>query len=141
MDVTIPVAIGIAAFGVLVGLLSALFGIGGGIAMVPFMVLLLDRSPHLAEGTSLLVIVPTAIAGVIAHHKRGFVSFRHAGWLAVGGVFGAFIGARLALSIDDEALKTLFGVFLAVMGVRTILQGRELRRALGDRPPGLDTLG
>ena len=141
MDLTIPVAIGIASFGVLVGLLSALFGIGGGVAMVPFMMLLLDRSPHLAEGTSLLVIIPTAIAGVIAHQKRGFVSFRHAGWLAVGGVFGAFAGARLALSIEEGVLKTLFAAFLAVMGVRTIIQGRKLQRALGDRSSGLDTLG
>ena len=129
MDLTIPVAIGIAVFGVLVGLLSALFGIGGGTAMVPFMVLLLERSQHLAEGTSLLVIIPTAIAGVIAHHKRGYVSFRHAGWLAIGGVFGAFLGARVALSIDQDLLKALFAAFLAVIGVRTILQGRKLQRA------------
>jgi hypothetical protein len=125
MDLTLLAAFGVVGFGVVVGLLSALFGIGGGVAMVPFMVLLLERSPHLAEGTSLLVIIPTAIVGVIAHHKRGFVSFRHAGWLSVGGVFGAFAGARLALGIDDDILKTLFAAFLAVMGVRTILQGRK----------------
>lgn len=128
MDLSLLAALGIAAFGVLVGLLSALFGIGGGTAMVPFMVLLLDRSPHLAEGTSLLVIIPTAIVGVIAHHKRGFVSYRHAGWLAVGGVFGAFAGANLALSIDEDLLKTLFAVFLAVMGVRTIFEGLRLTK-------------
>ncbi len=129
MDLSILAAIGVAGFGVLVGLLSALFGIGGGVAMVPFMVLLLERSPHLAEGTSLLVIIPTAIAGVIAHHKRGFVSFRHAGWLALGGVFGAFAGAKLALSIDQELLKNLFALFLVVMGLRTIYEGRKLTNA------------
>ena len=134
MDLTIPMAIGIAVFGMLVGLLSALFGIGGGVAMVPFIVLLLEQSPHLAEGTSLLVIIPTAIAGVIAHHKRGFVHFRYAGWLALGGVFGAFAGARLALAIDENLLKMLFAVFLAIVGVRTILQGRKLDR--GDQAIG-----
>lgn len=129
MDLSLLAALGVAAFGVVVGLLSALFGIGGGTAMVPFMVLLLDRSSHLAEGTSLLVIIPTAIAGVIAHHKRGFVSYRHAGWLAMGGVFGAFAGAKFALSIDEDLLRTLFAVFLAIMGVRTIYAGRKLRSA------------
>ena len=129
VDITLPIAVGTVVFGVSIGLLSALFGIGGGVAMVPFMVLLLDRSPHLAEGTSLLVIIPTAVAGVIAHRKRGFVSFRHAGWLAVGGVFGAFAGARSALSIDEELLKLLFALFLAVMGVRTIQQGWKVKRA------------
>ena len=125
MDVTIPIGIGIAAFGVTVGVLSALFGIGGGIAMVPFMVLLLDKGQHLAEGTSLLVIIPTAVAGVIAHHKRGYVSFRHAGWLAAGGVFGAYFGARIALELDDELLKIAFALFLVVMGARLIRDGRR----------------
>ncbi len=115
--------LGTALFGVAVGLLSALFGIGGGIAMVPFMALLLERSQHLAEGTSLLVIIPTAIAGVIAHHKRGYVSFRLAGILASGGAMGAFLGARLALTLDASVLETCFAVFLVVMGVRIILEG------------------
>lgn len=135
MDLTLPIIIGTAAFGVGVGLLSALFGIGGGIAMVPFMVLVLERSQHLAEGTSLLVIIPTAIAGVIAHHKRGYVSFNVAGTLAVGGVVGAFLGARLALTLDASALETYFAIFLVLMGVRIILEGvkmiREKDQAIG----------
>lgn len=128
MDLSLPVILGAAAFGVAVGLLSALFGIGGGIVMVPFIVLLLERSPHLAEGTSLLVIVPTAIAGVIAHHKRGYVSFRLAATLAVGGVFGAFFGARLALSIDENVLVKVFAIFLIVMGLRIIWEGRRMMK-------------
>ena len=125
MDLTLPVLLGAAAFGVIVGVLSALFGIGGGIAMVPFLVLLLEQDQHLAEGTSLLVIVPTAIAGVIAHHKRGYVSFGHAGWLAAGGVFGAFAGARIALSMDAGTLELAFAIFLILMGARLIRDGLQ----------------
>lgn len=128
MDLSLPVILGAAAFGVAVGLLSALFGIGGGIVMVPFMVLLLERSQHLAEGTSLLVIVPTAIAGVIAHRKRGYVSFRLAATLGVGGVVGAFFGARLALSIDENVLVKVFAIFLIVMGLRIIWEGRRMMK-------------
>lgn len=113
---------GVVAFGVLVGALSALFGIGGGVVMVPFMVLLLERSQHLAEGTSLLVIVPTAIAGVIAHAGRGFVDFRSAAWLAAGGVLGAFAGARFALASSTETLEAIFAGFLALMGARLLAQ-------------------
>jgi uncharacterized protein len=138
MDLTLPVILGTAAFGVLVGVLSAMFGIGGGIAMVPFMVLLLERTQHLAEGTSLLVIIPTAIAGVIAHHKRGYVSFRLAGLLAAGGVFGAYLGARLALEIDQATLSRVFAVFLAIMGVRIIREGMKMS---GDRGSGDDAVG
>lgn len=129
MDVTLAVAVGIAAFGVVVGVLSALFGIGGGIVMVPFMVLLLDGSQHLAEGTSLVVIVPTAIAGVIAHSKRGFVDFRAAAWLAVGGVVGAFIGALVALASAGSTLQIYFAVFLVLMGARLIRDGSKEQRA------------
>jgi uncharacterized membrane protein YfcA len=138
MDLTLPVVLGVAAFGVLVGVLSALFGIGGGIAMVPFMVLLLERSQHLAEGTSLLVIIPTAIAGVIAHNKRGYVSFKLAGLLAAGGVFGAFLGARLALEIDQDTLSKVFAIFLIVMGLRIIREGTRMSR---DGGTGADSVG
>ena len=126
MDLSLPVVLGAALFGVIVGLLSALFGIGGGIVMVPFMVLLLERSQHLAEGTSLLVIIPTAIAGVIAHNKRGYVSFRLAGILGIGGVGGAFLGARVALSLEDSALETSFAIFLIFMGLRVIADGARM---------------
>lgn len=129
MDLTFPVVLGTALFGVAVGLLSALFGIGGGTVMIPFMVLFLERSQHLAEGTSLLVIIPTAIAGVIAHHKRGYVSFRLAATLALGGVIGAFLGARLALTLEADALETYFALFLAVMGVRIIVEGVKMMKS------------
>lgn len=114
------------ALGIGVGLMSAMFGVGGGVIMVPFIVLVLGETQHLAEGTSLAVIVPTAIAGVIAHHKRGYVSFSSAGLLAATGVIGAFIGARLALSLDPGTLKAYFGVFVLVVGVRLLLEGRRL---------------
>ena len=120
--------LGAAVFGVTVGVLSALFGIGGGVVMVPFMVLVLERSQHLAEGTSLLVIIPTAIAGVIAHNKRGYVSFRLAGILGIGGVFGAFLGARLALALDGDSLSMYFAIFLAIMGIRIIVEGVKMMR-------------
>jgi uncharacterized membrane protein YfcA len=121
--VSLPVAIGVVVAGVATGILSALFGVGGGILMVPFITLALDESQHLAEGTSLLVIVPTAIAGVVAHNRRGFVSFRHAVLIALGGVGGAALGAWLALRLDADVLQKVFGAFVFVMGARLIVSG------------------
>ena len=118
--------------GVVVGVLSALFGVGGGLIMVPFIVLLLDRSQHLAEGTSLVVIVPTAIAGVIAHWRNGFVSPREALLLALGGVVGGYLGASIALGTSGGTLRLLFGVFLAAMGLRNVWQGARSRRVAVD---------
>ena len=123
MDLSLPIALGIVGFGVLTGLLSALFGVGGGLVMVPFMVLALGESQHLAEGTSLLVIVPTAIAGVAVHRRKGYVSFKHALVLALGGVGGSFLGATLALTLEDIFLQKIFGVFLVIMGLRAVIEG------------------
>lgn len=131
MDLNLPVALGVVAFGVLTGMLSALFGVGGGLVMVPFMVLALGEGQHLAEGTSLLVIVPTAIAGVIAHSGRGYVSFKHAIVLALGGVGGSYLGATIALELDAGLLQTIFGAFLVLMGVRTVVTGRRIARKDG----------
>lgn len=130
MELTIWVAVGVALFGIFVGLLSALFGIGGGLVMVPFIVLLLDRSQHLAEGTSLLVIVPTAVAGVVAHSKRGYVDFRAGALLGLGGVVGAFFGARVALASANDTLRIVFAGFLVVMGARLIVDGLRPGKAL-----------
>jgi uncharacterized protein len=134
VELSLPLGALIVGAGVAVGLLSALFGVGGGLVMVPFMVLALGRSQHSAEGTSLLVIVPTAIAGVIAHAGKGFVSFKHAAFIALGGIGSAFLGAALALQLAPDVLQKTFGAFIVVMGARMAWQGR---RSTGgdDEPP------
>ncbi|CAN5621887.1 sulfite exporter TauE/SafE family protein [soil metagenome] len=119
----------VVAAGVATGVLSALFGVGGGIVMVPFIVIVLSRSQHVAEGTSLLVIVPTAVVGVLSHVRNGYVSFRHAGLVAAGGTAGALAGAEIALRIDADALTKVFALYLLVMGLRTAHQGAVAMRA------------
>jgi uncharacterized protein len=118
--------------GVAVGGFSALFGVGGGLLMVPFMVLALDLTQHVAEGTSLLVIVPTAAAGVLAHRRRGYVSYRLGAMLAAGGIGGAYLGAVVAHRIDPADLQRIFGAFVLLMGARLILQGLRARPSLDD---------
>ena len=113
----------IVAFGIAVGVFSALFGIGGGGLMVPFMVLALDYTQHTAEGTSLLAIVPIALVGVISHQRNGFVDFRVAAWLGLGGAIGALGGALLGLELEADLLQMMFAVFVALVGVRLIRDG------------------
>ena len=121
----------VVAAGVVVGVLSALFGVGGGLLMVPFIVLVLGKGQHLAEGTSLLVIVPTAVAGSIAHWRNRFVVPREAAVLALGGIVGVYLGASLALETPSETLQLVFGIYLGAMGVRSIWQGARRRREDG----------
>lgn len=119
------------ATGIAVGAFSALLGVGGSTMMVPFLTLALGYGQHASEGTALLAVVPTAVAGVIAHHRRGYVDFRGAALLAAGGVAAAVAGARLALEIDGEDLKLGFGIFLVAVGLRMVVHG--LRRGGGPR--------
>lgn len=127
----------VALAGLGVGVLSALFGVGGGILMVPFMVLALDASQHVAEGTSLLVIIPTAIVGVLVHRRRGYVAFPHAALLALGGLGGAYLGASLALELSEDILQATFGVLVAITGARFVLKGiGTMRRERSERGRG-----
>jgi uncharacterized membrane protein YfcA len=126
------VAILLVLSGVAVGAFSALFGVGGGLLMVPLITVFLDRSQHLAEGTSLLAIIPISIAGVLAHRGRGYVSLRAAVWLGVGGAGASAVGALLALSVPSHTLRVLFALLIAAVAMYLIYQG--IRGARGALP-------
>ena len=88
--------------------------------MVPAMTVLMGMSQHLAQGTSLLVIIPTAISGSITHFRMGNIRVETAAWLSGGGVVGAVAGAFLALASPDAILRLLFGCYLAFTGARML---------------------
>jgi uncharacterized protein len=119
---TIALVLLVIAFGVFVGVLAGVFGVGGGIIMVPFMVVVLEDSQHVAEGTSLLVIVATAAAGVFALRNSGTVEYRHAGWLALGGIIGSIMGAIVALRIPAEVLENIFAALVVGSGIRLVFK-------------------
>lgn len=106
--------------GTVVGTISALFGIGGGVLMVPAIIFLWHKAPHIAVATSLAVMVPGSIAGVLRHHfSYGAVDWRVAAGLMVGTVIGAYaIGAPLANHLPAETIKKGFGVVLIVSGLK-----------------------
>jgi len=106
--------------GLVVGLIASTLGIGGGVVFVPALVVFFEFAQHTAQGTSLAVIVPTAIAGAFAHGRRGRVNWRIAGWIAAGGVIGGLVGSAAALSIDPDMLRRLFAVLLVVVAVRLL---------------------
>lgn len=119
---------GYVVVGVVAGGLSALMGVGGGVIMVPAMVLLFGFGQHIAQGTSLLIIIPTAVIGAVRHSRHGYTQWRLGLILGLGGVLGATGGAAIALQLDGDLLQRLFGVFLVVTGVRLVVSTRS-------RPP------
>jgi uncharacterized membrane protein YfcA len=125
------------AIGLGAGVLSGLLGIGGGLVMVPAMALLLGFDQHVAQGTSLLVIIPAALSGTVTHYRNGRVSLRDAGFLAIGGAAAAALGSVLALSVDDAVLRKLFAGFLVLVALQIIL-GRGRRAQPEDRHASLE---
>lgn len=124
----------LALIGLAAGFLAGLLGIGGGVLMVPAMVLLLGFDQHVAQGTSLLVIIPAALSGSYTHHRNGRLFLRDAAILGAGGVIGAVIGSVFALSIEDDILRRLFAGFLLITAARMLLPKDLFRR--GEREGG-----
>ena len=111
-----------AAIGFAGGFLGALLGVGGGFVMVPLQVLWAKVGPHLANGTSLLIIVPIALAGVPVYALAGGeVDFRLALPLAVGAVLGAYFGARVAARMPEATLRRIVAVVLLVVGLKQLI--------------------
>jgi uncharacterized membrane protein YfcA len=127
-------SVALLAIGLAAGFAAGLLGVGGGIVMVPAMVLLLGFDQHVAQGTSLVVIIPAALAGSVTHYRNGRVSLRDAALLAAGGIGGAVVGSISALSVGDTVLRRLFGVFLLVVAARMVLR-RGRRRTESSSPP------
>ena len=107
--------------GALVGFTSGLLGVGGGFIMVPvqfFLLTSLGMNPttaiRVAFGTSLAVILPTAISGTIGHKRRGAVLTEPTVFMGISGIIASFIGGTLASNIPGEYLKIIFGVLVLV---------------------------
>ena len=104
--------------GLVSGVTSGLFGVGGGIVMVPAMMFFMKMDIKLAVGTSLAVIIPTAIMGSFKHFQLGNVDWRVALMLAPTAIGGSYLGAWWTKSIEAGNLKRAFGGFLVLVGLR-----------------------
>lgn len=108
------------AVGLLTGVLSGLFGIGGGVVLVPALVLVLGIPQHAAQGISMVVIIPTALTAIWQFHKDKLVDYRMAAYLGAGAVLGALVSANFVQNIPAAELKRLFGGFVILIGLRMI---------------------
>ena len=109
--------------GVLGGLVSGLFGVGGAIVIVPGLVFVAHLSQHSAHGTSLAALsIPVGIIiGALQYYKRGQVNLGYAAVIAVGMIVGAYFGARMAGSVSDVMLRKAFGAFLLLVSAKLLL--------------------
>lgn len=107
-----------ASIGLLGGIASGLFGVGGGAVIVPMLIFFKKFEIHLAIGTSLAVIIPTAFAAVIKHAQAGNVDWKLACLIAVFSIAGAWAGAALCLKLDANILRRVFALFLVYVAFK-----------------------
>jgi hypothetical protein len=117
------------AFGLLTGATAGLLGVGGGILIVPFLTLAADVPQHAAEATSLLVVLPTAIAASAVLHRRGVGDLGTALRFGTVGAVGSVAGALLALELSGRTLRGIFAVFVGLVGIRLVRDALVARRA------------
>jgi uncharacterized protein len=104
------------------GIVSGMFGLGGGVLIVPALVYLLGFSQHEATGTSLAILLPpVGLGAVIEYYRHGNVDLRSAVIVALGLFIGAWITSFLANRISETLLRLAFGIFVATMGICIIL--------------------
>jgi uncharacterized membrane protein YfcA len=112
-----------ALIGLTAGVLSGVFGIGGGIIVVPALVLLVGLNQHTATGTSLAaLLLPVGILGVLTYYRSNAVNLPVAGLLAAGIVVGTALGARLGLSLPEVLLRRLLAGLMIVVAVQLLLK-------------------
>ena len=116
-NIIILVIIGLAA-----GALSGMFGIGGGLIIVPSLVFFLGMTQHGAQGTSLgLMLLPVGILAAWNYWKVGNLNIQYGLIIALTFVVGGYFGSKISLGLDEVLLKRIFGVLMLVVAVKMIL--------------------
>ena len=119
---TLQIILSLILIGILAGVLSGLVGVGGGIIMVPLLVMFFGFNQHQAQGTSLAVLaVPVTAVAVFNYYKEGQINIKYAAIIAVFFVVGSIFGSKFALTLDQKLLKKIFGIVLLVIAGKMLL--------------------
>jgi uncharacterized membrane protein YfcA len=140
VDLTIPMALLLVVIGFITGTLAGLLGIGGGVIMVPAMVVVLDMVTVIAKGTSVAVIVPTAIMGTIRNRKHANADIRVAAVVGGFGVVTAVVGGTISDRLSDDVANAMFAALLVFVAITQLLslRSRPTLPAAEPAAPGAD---
>ncbi|MET0295976.1 MAG: sulfite exporter TauE/SafE family protein [Microbacterium sp.] len=130
LPVTVVTVIGLVVLGLITGVLAGLLGVGGGVVVVPVLMLLFGASDLIAKGTSLLMMIPTAISGTVGNIRRSNVDLVAAALVGGAACTTTALGAWIATIVDPVLGNILFAAFLVVIAVQMALKairGRKKR--------------
>jgi uncharacterized protein len=110
------------ALGLIAGISSGFFGIGGATIIVPVLVYLFGLSQHAAQGTTLaLMVPPIGILAALKYYQAGHVDIKMAALICLGFFIGGLVGAHLAMPVPENILKKIFGAFLFLIALKMII--------------------
>ena len=122
-----------AIIGFFAGFVGALLGLGGGVVMVPFLIIILGTEFHVAKMVSLFAMIPKCILATYEHWKLGNIDFRMGITLGVMGVIGAVLGSALSEYIDTTILIIIFAIFLFVSSIRFFLKSHQEEKKVNNK--------
>ncbi len=118
---------GVLLVGILAGVLSGLFGIGGGVVIVPALVMIVGLSQQTAQGTTLAMLsIPVSLIAALNYTKAGMVSWKYAVILAVGFMVGGFFGSKVAVGLDGQLMKKMFAILMIVLAIKMLLEKKAV---------------
>jgi uncharacterized membrane protein YfcA len=111
--------------GLIAGVLSGMFGIGGGLVIVPALLLLVKLKEFEAIGTSLAALIPpVGLLGAVEYYRNGNINMKYAALLALGLFIGAYFGAKITLGLSPLIVRRLYAGFLIIVATRMLIWGK-----------------
>jgi uncharacterized membrane protein YfcA len=124
-ELSVGIALALVAVGVVAGTTAGLLGVGGGVVMVPAMVVLVGMPAAVAKGSSLAVIIPTAIVGTRSNLRKRNAEVRTAAVVGLSGLVSSFLASQLSVGLDERLSNRLFAGLLVVMAARMLWENRR----------------
>jgi uncharacterized protein len=111
--------------GLAAGVAAGMFGIGGGLIIVPALIFLLGMKEKQAIGTSLAALIPpVGLLGATEYYRSGYINIKYAALIAVGLFIGAYFGARIVISMPDALIRRIYAIFLLAIAARMLIMGK-----------------
>jgi len=111
--------------GLAAGVAAGMFGIGGGLIIVPALLFLIGMKEKSAIGTSLAALIPpVGLLGAAEYYREGYIDIKYAALIALGIFIGAYFGAKLVLSLPDALIRRIYAFFLLAIAARMLIMGK-----------------
>lgn len=132
LELNVWVITGLVVLGLVTGLLAGLIGVGGGIIVVPALMLFFGVSDLVAKGTSLLMMLPTSVSGTIGNFRRKNVDLRAAMIIGITAAIFSYVGVQLAVITDPQLASILFAVYIVILIIRMVMESFKKPRKSDD---------